>query len=651
MLSRYFRVRNWNILSKIVGVNLIILLVASLAIIFYIIPLYEHNLQKEHKIYTSSLVDMATSVLNHYHSKVLGNEMSLAEAQQGAIATIRIMANRNDYIWIHDLNLIMVLHPYAPHLEQKSLADFKDPSGRRIFTEMNQLLKSNGNGYLEYLWPKPSSKEPQPKLSYFRLFEPWGWVVGSGIYYNDEKFEAMSLRRQVVAVASTLFAAIILFSLYAARRINRPLKQALRITSQISSAHQPDIMDLETSDEPRRLLHAIETMVTDLKESRDEAERANRSKSDFLARMSHEIRTPMNAITGMTELAMESATTLEQKEYLEGVRSSADHLTELINDILDFSKIDAGHLALERIPFSLRETLRVTAQPMIFRVRQKGLTFETSIPPSVPDRLLGDPVRLRQIITNLLGNAIKFTSRGGILLSVSETSPEGEDIVLAFGVRDTGMGIAEGAREHIFNPFVQADSTTTRKFGGTGLGLAIVRQLVEMMGGHVSVTSEVGQGSEFRFSVRFGLAVDQAHSRDIKMDENPSLPAQPVNLRSLSVLVAEDVEMNQVVVSRFLEKLGHRAIVVANGVEAVEAWLEGAFDVVLMDVQMPEMDGLAATRAIREHEEVRGGHIPIIAMTAHAMQEDAVNCLEAGMDAHLAKPLKKSDLAAALGKI
>lgn len=644
MLSRYLRVRNWNILSKIVGVNLIVLLVSFLAVIFYIIPLYERNLHEEHKTYTSNLVDMATSVLSHYNAQVTSNKMTLEEAQKNAIASIRIMSNNNDYIWVHDLNLVMVVHPFAPELEQKSLKDFRDPSGRRIFVEMNRIVKAGGKGFLEYPWPKPGHKEPLPKISCIKLFEPWGWVVGSGIYYDDIKLEAASLRQRVVAVSGTLFAAIIIFSLYAARRINMPLKQALRVTSQITRAHPLEAGELETLDEPRQLLHAIETMVTELKDAKEEAERANRAKSDFLARMSHEIRTPMNAVVGMTELALESATSLEQKEYLEGVRASAGHLTELIDDILDFSKVETGCLSLEEIPFPLRDTLAASAHPLSFRARQKGLFFEVSVSPGVPDLIVGDPVRLRQIITNLAGNAIKFTSQGGVTLTVSEISREAEEVVLSIGVRDTGIGIPLEAQGHIFDPFVQADSSTTRKFGGTGLGLAIVRQLADMMGGDISVTSVPGKGSEFRFAARFRLAKEQTAAWENRVDESPAAVPPTEACRTLSVLAAEDVELNQLIIVRFLEKLGHRVTVVSNGREAVDCWADGAFDLVLMDVQMPEMDGIAATRAIREQELRRGGHIPIIAMSAHVLSEDVAGFIKAGMDNHLNKPLNFAEL-------
>ncbi|MBI2353713.1 MAG: cache domain-containing protein [Deltaproteobacteria bacterium] len=534
MPQRLFWLENCSILVKIIGINLAILLVASLAIIFHIIPVYEQNLLRQYKSHTSNLVDIASSVLNNYNSKVLRHEMTLDEAQASAIESIRVMANRNDYLWIQDLEQIMVVHPFAPQLEGKNVADFKDASGKMLFVEMNRLVKTQGQGFLEYLWPKPGHAAPVPKISYIKLFEPWGWVVGSGVYYDDVKQESAELRRQVLMTSSVLLALIICFSLYAARRINLPLKKALLITHQITHPHLPASEAADISDEPSLLLDSIETIVTELKGAKDEAERANRAKSDFLARMSHEIRTPMNAVVGMTELAMESATTLEQKEYLEGVRSSAEHLTALINDILDFSKIEAGRLALEQIPFSLRDTLNASGQLLAYRARQKGLSFEVNVSPDLPDRLLGDPVRLRQIITNLTGNAIKFTGRGGITITAAEVAREDGEVLAAIYVRDTGMGIPREVQELIFEPFVQADGSTARQFGGTGLGLPIVRQLVEMMGGGVSVASEPGLGSEFRFTARFRLAEEQASIPDDCPDERPAVARQVTGSRVLS---------------------------------------------------------------------------------------------------------------------
>jgi len=644
MLSRFFKIRNWNILSKIVGINLIILLVSFFSIYFYIIPVYEASLQNKQKSFTENLVDMSLSFMRQQYAQAEAGKISKDEAQRRAIENVRVMANGNDYLWIHDLNLVMIAHPHVPQMENKQLAGFRDPTGKHIFVEMNDLVQQKGAGFYEYTWPKPSDGSAASKISCVKLFQPWGWVVGSGMYYDDIHRETAEIRSRVMMVTSILLAAIISFSLYAARRINQPLKNALKITHHISGSHLAEASPLETSDEPKLLLHAIEGMVTELKNARDEAVQANSAKSDFLARMSHDIRTPMNAVIGMTELAMESAPTLEQKEYLEGVRSSAEHLMELINDILDFSKAEAGRLTLERISFGLRDTIAASLRPLIFRARQKGIECAANIADDVPDTLVGDPVRLRQVITNLVGNAIKFTEAGQVTLEATVVSLDAEGLLLGVHVRDTGIGVPADVADSIFEPFTQADSSTTRKFGGTGLGLSIVKQLVEMMGGTVSLENRPGGGSDFGFTARFGFGETTEVVTEQPVTAIRESAADVGEKTRLSVLVVEDTELNQLLVARFLEKLGHRTTVVVNGREAVEEVRRGDYDVVLMDVQMPVMDGIEAARTIRQEEVERGGRVPIIAMTAHVLGEDVTRCLEAGMDAHLPKPMTRADL-------
>ena len=435
---------------------------------------------------------------------------------------------------------------------------------------------------------------------------------------------------------------------------------------------QKESLNRELQQLTAKLDQKVRDRTNELMRAKQAAEQASGAKSQFLANMSHEIRTPMNGIVGMTELALNTPLSHVQREYLEIVRQSSESLLVIVNDILDFSKIEAGMLQIDSIAFSVRRMIEETLKPLAFRAHQKQLELLVDVKDDVPDVLMGDPVRLRQVLVNLVGNAIKFTPAGEIIVRVEAESAAADPVTLHLQVIDTGVGIEAAKQSEIFKAFTQGDGSTTRRFGGTGLGLTISAQLVALMGGRMWVDSEVTRGSSFHVvltlsrstrrtaalpqfgthmsAVTAGVVNDTDASAQIEIGSRlagePAVPPPPASgtHQPARVLIAEDNLVNQKLIGQLLRERGHRVTVVENGRDAVEEATRTAYDLVLMDLQMPEMDGLEATALIRARERSTHLRVPIVALTAHAMAGDRQRCLDAQMDDYLAKPIKAEEL-------
>ena len=397
--------------------------------------------------------------------------------------------------------------------------------------------------------------------------------------------------------------------------------------------------------------------INDLVVARQSALDMARLRSEFLANMSHEIRTPMNGVLGMSEILGTMSLTEDQRNCVGVIESSAKHLLTIVNDILDLSKIEAGKLRMDSIGFRLRELIAEVVQAFAAGAYSKGLRISSEIDGKVPEEVQGDPNRLRQVLTNLVGNALKFTDTGGVTVSIHLASIQGDQALVRFEVRDTGIGIAPEMQRHLFQAFSQCDGSLKRKYGGTGLGLAICRHIVELMGGHLGVESQVGSGSMFWFELPFAATLvpmnDSAPSAPFASPKSASGVASSLSKIALldpglAVLLAEDNQVNQKVAAKMLAYLGCRVDLATNGQEAVELFRRGRYDCVLMDCQMPEMDGYEAATTMRGEEAGTGRHVPIVALTAHAMVGDRERCLASGMDDYLSKPFKLEDLSRVL---
>ncbi|NIB39928.1 response regulator [Pseudomaricurvus alkylphenolicus] len=474
-----------------------------------------------------------------------------------------------------------------------------------------------------WLW-----RRGERRVRYYTL----GWVVAAAFF-------CVSLMRWL-GLSETSFLSLwggriglwfeaILFSFALADHIN-----LLRREQESAKSREQKIL-LDAHEE---LEQKVRQRTRDLELARQEADQASRAKSAFLATMSHEIRTPMNGILGSTYLALNSNSGLDNRHHLDRIQSSAQYLLEIINNILDFSKIEAGKLKVEHIEFSLDEVMADISSLFVARAQTRNLDFRTRVAQQIPARLMGDPLRLKQVLVNLIGNAVKFTREGGIQLHIELEESRGKDtVILTFSVRDSGIGMSTEQQQALFQEFAQADDSTTREYGGTGLGLTISQRLVSQMGGNIEVSSALEEGSEFRFSLPF-VVVNTPQATSVKSLGS----APPPQFAAAHVLLVEDNATNQQVARELLETAGLRVTIANNGLEALKKLEEQSIDLILMDVQMPFMDGYQATAMVRADE--RFNTVPIVAMTAHALIDDQERCFSAGMNGHISKPVDPHSL-------